>query len=149
MANEDLSKLTIEKNSSATPAIRKRRPSLAVAIIIAALLLAFLLAKKMYMPTVEIETATVSQVYPSQSLTLLNASGYVVAQRKAAVASKITGRLISLSVEEGNRIRKGDIIARLENEDMSAIKERAAANLKVAGANLDQAKSELVDAATN
>lgn len=149
MANEDLSKLTIEKKSATTGTIRKKSPALIITIIVVALLLAFLLARKIFMPTAEVEAVSVSLVYPSQTLTLLNASGYVVAQRKAAVASKITGRLISMSVEEGNRIRKGDVIARLENEDTSAAKERAAANLRVARANLDQTKSELADAATN
>ena len=149
MAQEDLSKLTIDKNGATTRAIGKKRPTRTVAIIVAALLLVFFLARKVFVPVVDVETTTVAQIYPSQSLTLLNASGYVVAQRKAAVASKITGRLISLSVEEGNRIRKGDVIARLESEDALAMKDRAAANLKVARADLDQAKSELADAATN
>ena len=61
---------------------------------------------------------TVSLVYPSQPNTLLNASGYVVAQRKAAVASKGTGRLETLAVEEGSRVTKGQILARLENADL-------------------------------
>lgn len=147
MEKEDLSRLTIEKNPSALQASRKKRPVLIIAGSVA--VLAFFIATKVLRPTVEVEAISVSQVYPSQSFTLLNASGYVVAQRKAAVASKITGRLIAISVEEGNRIRKGDLIARLENEDMSAAKERAVANLRVAQANLEQTRSELADAATN
>jgi len=86
---------------------------------------------------------TVSQVYPSQTFTLLNASGYVVPQRKAAVASKITGRLVSLMVEEGNQIKQGQIIARLENDDTLASRDQALANRKVAEANLAEAKAEL------
>jgi RND family efflux transporter MFP subunit len=149
MANEDLSKLTIEKNSVATRKIKKKRPALIITIIIAALLIAFLFARKVLMPTVEVEATSVSQIYPSQSFTLLNASGYVVAQRKAAVASKVTGRLISISVEEGNRIKKGDVIARLESDDAAAAKERTAANLRLSRANLDLAKAELEDASSN
>jgi len=89
---------------------------------------------------------TVSQIYPSQAFTLLNASGYVVAQRKAAVASKITSRLVSLSVEEGNSVKKGEVIARLEGDDVLAARDQAAANLNVARSNLEQAKAELNDA---
>ena len=85
-------------------------------------------------------------LYPSQTFTVLNASGYVVAQRKAAVASKITGRLISLSVEEGSRVRTGEVIARLENEDSLAALNRAQANVALARSNLAQAKAELEDA---
>ncbi|MCK7511428.1 MAG: hypothetical protein MZV70_50180 [Desulfobacterales bacterium] len=44
---------------------------------------------------------------PSQTFTLLNASGYVVADRKSAVASKLTGRLVYLGVEEGSRVQRG------------------------------------------
>src|SRR5271169_5316329 len=68
----------------------------------------------------QVETATVSMTYPSQANTVLTASGYVVAQRKAAVASKGTGRLEFLGVIEGDRVRKGEIIARLDDQDMVA-----------------------------
>ena len=97
-------------------------------------------------PTVEVEVATVSQAYPSQTFTLLNASGYVVAQRKAAVASKATGQLEWLGVEEGSRVRRGDVLARLENRDAAASRDQAAANLDTARSSLEQAKTELIDA---
>jgi len=44
-------------------------------------------------PSATVDVTTVSLVYPAQSLSVLNAGGYIVAQRKAAVASKVTGRL--------------------------------------------------------
>jgi RND family efflux transporter MFP subunit len=109
-------------------------------------LIAVLAAKGVLTPRVEVETATVSQVYPSQSFTLLNASGYVVAQRKSAVAAKTTGRLVWLGVEEGKRVRAGEIIARLENEDVTATRNQASANLVNARASLEQAQAELNDA---
>ncbi len=93
-----------------------------------------------------VETAAVTTAYPSQAVTLLNATGYVVAQRKAAVASKATGRLEWLGVMEGSRVRKDEVIARLENRDVAAQREQAAANVKVAAANLEQARAELRDA---
>ena len=71
----------------------------------------------------EVEVATVGQIYPSQTITLLNASGYVVAQRKASLASKVTGRLVAINVEEGDVVKKGDVVARLENEDSAALEE--------------------------
>jgi RND family efflux transporter MFP subunit len=93
--------------------------------------------------------APVIKIYPSQAMTLLNASGYVVAQRKASVSSKSTGRLSYLGVEEGSRVRKGEIIARLENDDLGAVRDRAAANLSAARASLSQAEAELTDARLN
>ena len=84
--------------------------------------------------------------YPSQSFTILNATGYVVAQRKAAVASKATGRLVWLGVQEGSRVRKDDVIARLEDLDVKATREQAAANVQLARANLEQGQAEQKDA---
>ena len=93
-----------------------------------------------------VQAATVTLVYPSQTFTLLNASGYVVAQRKSAISTKVTGRLIWLGVEEGSRVRAGQMIAKLENDDVTASRAQAAANLSAARFNLDQAKAELADA---
>jgi HlyD family secretion protein len=45
---------------------------------------------------------------------VLNASGYVVARRRATVSSKITGRVIEVLVEEGKPVRKGQVLARLD-----------------------------------
>ena len=58
--------------------------------------------------------------YPSQQFVVLNATGYVVAQRKAAIASKATGRLEWLGVAEGSRVKAGEVIARLDNRDVVA-----------------------------
>ncbi len=148
MAEDDLSRLRIEKPSSpGAPSRRKGKKILyragAAALLLAALLLYW---QGVFSPAPQVEVATVALVYPSQTFTLLNASGYVVAQRKAAVASKITGRLVSLTVEEGSRIKKGQVIAQLENDDIAATKRQAAANLEVARSSLEQAKAELYDA---
>ena len=99
-----------------------------------------------YRPAVEVELGTAAQAYPSQGYTVLNATGYVVAQRKAAVASKATGRLEWLGVREGSNVRAGEVLARLENRDVTAQMEQAAANIKVAEANLQQGDAELQDA---
>jgi RND family efflux transporter MFP subunit len=96
--------------------------------------------------TVIIETTSVSQVYPTQTFTLLNASGYVVAQRKAAVAAKTTGRLEWLGVEEGSLVRSGQIIARLENRDLKALLQQGEAGVNQSQALLEQARAELADA---
>ncbi len=107
-----------------------------------------LVARSLLAP-VPVEPVTVSMAYPSQSFTLLNATGYVVAQRKAAVASKATGRLEWLGVREGSRVKQGEVIARLENRDVTASMEQAAANIKVAQANLEQGQAELNEAERN
>ncbi|MEW6107844.1 MAG: efflux RND transporter periplasmic adaptor subunit [Nitrospirota bacterium] len=146
MSDESLSKLRIEK-SSLTEQKRKRRKGIYItAAIILILAAGALLAGGVLSPSVDVEVTTVGAIYPSQAFTVLNASGYVVAQRKASVASKVTGRLVSISVEEGNRVKKGEVIARLENNDAMAVKEQAEARLRMAGSDLEQAKAELHDA---
>jgi HlyD family secretion protein len=93
-----------------------------------------------------VEIATVAAAYPSTSVSALNATGRVVAARRASVSSKGTGRLEWLGVQEGQRVTEGDVIARLENRDVAAQREQAAAQVQVARANLAQGQAELEDA---
>jgi RND family efflux transporter MFP subunit len=147
MVDEDLSRLRIDKSGTTSRPKRRGRLIRWVSAALAIIVLGILYAAGVLGPAVQVETTTVTQVYPSQSFTLLNASGYIVAQRKAAVASKITSRLIALMVEEGNRVKKGEVIARLEGDDAMAARDQAVANLNVVRANLEQARAELKDAA--
>lgn len=86
-----------------------------------------------------VQATPVVQAYPSQTLSVLNASGYVVAQRKAALSSKATGRLEWLGVAEGSIVKKGEVIARLESRDTRAQLEQAKAQVQVAQAELLEA----------
>ena len=147
MAQEDLNRLTIDKErySPAKSSGKKWRFRAIAGIVI--LLLAVAIWSWAVKRSVQVEVATVSLVYPSQTFSLLNASGYVVAQRKAAVSSKATGRLEWLGVEEGSVVRQGDLLARLENRDVAASKGQASANLVAARESLEQVKVEQKDAA--
>jgi RND family efflux transporter MFP subunit len=146
MAADDLSRLKIDKTAKTARTSLRKRPMLVIGGAGLVVLAAVLYWMGVFTPAQSVDVATVSQTYPSQSFTLLNASGYVVAQRKAAVASKITSRLVELSVEEGSRVKKGDIIARLEGEDTRAARDQAQANLSVSRYSLAQARAELEDA---
>lgn len=94
-------------------------------------------------PGVEVQLVTASLSSPAQASAVLTASGYVVARRKAAVASKGTGRLVFLGVEEGDKVKKGEVIARLEDADVIAAQNRARQELRVVQADLDEAKQNL------
>ncbi len=143
MPTEDLKKLKIEKSDKIiVTAGRKKKPFIIAAIILVFLIIVILYRVGIIAPAITVDVTTVSQVYPSQSLSILNASGYIVAQRKAAVASKMTGRLVALNVEEGSKVKKGQIIARMESADVSAAKDQAAANLNTVRANLEQVKAD-------
>lgn len=142
---EDISSLKIDRGQQSfiAPSRRRRRLIITLLLILAG---AAILLKLFFSRSVEIETATVSLQYPSSSFTLLNASGYVVAQRKAALAAKATGRLEWLGVEEGSRVKKGEIIARLEGRDSEAARKQSAASVGSAAALRDQAEVEFKDA---
>ncbi len=146
MADEDISKLKIDKTSATFQSGRHRKRFYWVIALLVIVLTGILYFAGIFTPSVHVEVANVAQMYPSQAFTILNASGYVVAQRKAAVASKVTGLLVSISVEEGSRVKKGQIIAQLENDDVKAAKRQAEANLNVSRFNLEQARAELHDA---
>jgi HlyD family secretion protein len=147
VAHADLSKLRIARGEEApvsgAPRRRNRRILWIVVLAGAAVVIAGLLH---FRSTIPVEIATVTSAYPSQAYTLLNATGYVVAQRKAAVASKATGRLEWLGVREGSRVKEGEVLARLENLDVTAQMQQAAANVRLAQANLEQGRAELEEA---
>ena len=142
----DLSSLRIDRSSPGPQTSRKSR-SLTKFIVwllaIAAVIGAGLLLKDIFNPAIEVQLATASMTSPSQANAVLTASGYVVARRKAAVASKGTGTLVFLGVDEGDKVKKGQLIARLEDSDVAASRERARENLRVTEADLNESKQNL------
>lgn len=164
MADQDLSRLKIDRRTGAASTAastgakasasasatvpRRRRPWLRNTIIAVVVLLLIGIGLRLTSPQA-VTTATVTSAYPTQNYTLLNATGYVVPQRKAAVASKAQGRLEWLGVLEGSRVRKDEVIARLESRDVEATLAQATAQVGVARANLALQKAELSDAEIN
>src|SRR5262249_18607012 len=67
------------------------------------------------------------------------ANGYVVARVRASVSAKIPGRIASLPVDGGSQVRRGQVIASLENADYAAAVSQASANLASARADLSEA----------
>jgi RND family efflux transporter MFP subunit len=151
MEPDRLSKLSIERKEFAGPRRRRwvRRVMLVALLVAAIAVLGHLFRQGMLTPTTEVKVTSLSMVYPAQVITDLNASGYVVAQNKAAVASKGTGRLIALEVREGSRVKKGDILARLESDDLQADVNQTRAQVAAGRAALAQAQSELDTADRN
>ena len=146
MPDLELGKLRIEKSGLRPKAKKRKRLAWAGVVLILSATIAVLYYRGLLTPAVEVQAAVVQTLYPSQTLTLLNASGYVVADRKSAVASKVTGRLVFMGVEEGSQVKEGQVIARLESRDAVAARERAAQNVMVARHNLEQGRAELANA---
>jgi len=123
----------------------KRRLWYVLAGIIVLVILVFI-GRGMLSQPIKVKTGVVENVYPSQANSVLTASGYVVASRKAAVGSKGTGRLMYLGVEEGSHVKNGQIIGRLESSDVSASLAQSQASLAAAKATLENAKAALDNA---
>ncbi len=142
--NADLSALRIDRSSEPPP---KRFSPVKAGIWLLVLIIVAVIGSTVWdgivAPTPEVSLVTAAFTSPAQSNAVLTASGYVVAQRKAAVASKGTGRLAFLGVVEGDRVLRDQVIARLEDGDIRAQLEQARANLKVNEAELNDAKQTL------
>ena len=152
MAHADLAKLSLNKGAPATAALAARRQrkwirwGTAGAVVVLAI---GALALRNANAPAEVELGTVTTAFPTQAYTLLNATGRVVAARKAAVSTKATGRLEFLGVQEGSVVKAGQVLARLEALDVSATRDQARAGVAAAKANLEQGKAELTDADAN
>lgn len=135
---------------SAAPIRRRRRrwPWLLLVLLLAGGAAATFVPRR-----IDVQSSAVMTAYPSARFAQLAASGYVVAQRRAAVASKATGRLVELKVREGSAVKAGEVIARLDASDVQAAVlaaeagvQQAAAAQRQAEAALRQAQVELANA---
>jgi RND family efflux transporter MFP subunit len=77
---------------------------------------------------------------------VLDASGYVVAQRQATVSSKVTGKVQALLVEEGQHVKQGQVLARLDDSNARAALQLAQAQLASSRATRAQTDAQLKDA---
>lgn len=139
-APTDLSKLRIDRDLA--PIRRRRRRKW---IWLSLLLIAAAGGGAWYYSQPRAQTVTTTPIvtaYPSQQYVVLNATGYVVAQRKAAISSKATGRLEWLGVAEGSRVKSGDVIARIDNRDVVAQAQSAEASVRAARAGVRQSEVE-------
>lgn len=138
-----LSRLKIDRSVQA----KTRRPSALLPWLIAGGVgLAAAGAWTLYPRTAEVTATSVVQSTPSQQYVQLTASGYVVAQRRAAVSSKASGRLLELTVREGSNVKKGELLARLDASDIQAGIMAAEAAVLQAEANQKQAMVQLINA---
>ncbi|MEJ2194247.1 MAG: efflux RND transporter periplasmic adaptor subunit [Ignavibacteriaceae bacterium] len=139
--NADLSSLKINRTEDFKSQSSIKKIVIWIAIIIAILTVGFFSFDLLFEKSIEVKLFTVGYQSASQSNTILTASGYVVAQRKAAVASKGTGRLVYIGVVEGDQVKKDQILARIEDNDIKAQLEEAEANLMFYQADLKEAKN--------
>ena len=163
----DLSKLIIERSKLVSPSPRNNMRLtfsgallFCTAIIIITGYYFFADAKKTNNEHIELRPSNPSATVPTvgselqkqsstadrvENKTILNATGYVVAQRRAAVASKATGRLVELYVEEGDSVEKDQLLGLIENDDLKAEVAQLEAQLEVMKARINYADAEVLD----
>jgi len=136
----DLSTLKIDRDG------RKSSSKKPLYFIIAAIILAiagyFLFSDS----SVKVKTLTITASSLSGQDAILTGQGYVVAQVKAAISSKATGRLEALYVIEGDKVQSGNVIGRIESNDVQAFLSQQKAQMEVIKASLANAQAEYDDA---
>jgi len=141
--NADLSSLRIDRKEINKNPDLKYRPFKIMAYSTISIIVLFSLYtgwRSLTDQALEVKLTPAILQSPAQTNAVLTASGYVVAQRKAAVASKGTGRLVYLGVVEGDKVIKDQIIAKIEDSDIRAQLEQAKANLVMNQAVLNDAE---------
>ena len=149
MSTPDLSKLTIARDAKSFSGKRGSRKKYWIGAAVLLVIVASGAVLRGGGGAQQVDLAIVASAYPSQAVTILNATGRVTAQRKASVSTKATGRLEWLGVQEGTRVKAGEVIARLESLDVNASREQTTASVRAAKANLEQGMAELKDAESN
>lgn len=139
----DLSSLKIDRAQRKNPETRGKyiKTGIIVLLFAAIAYTLFYFFGDIFDPPLEVKMTTAIMQTPTESEALLTGNGYVVAQRKASIASKAMGRLVYLKVVEGDRVRKGEVIGRLEDTDILAQIAQAEANVKLAETDLREAEN--------
>ena len=95
---------------------------------------------------IEVEVAAVTVRGAGTQASVLNASGYVTARRRATVSSKVTGRIVEVNVEEGMAVREGQVLARLDDASVSATMGLIKAQLEAARRSIPESEVRLAEA---
>jgi RND family efflux transporter MFP subunit len=139
-----LDDLRIER--SAQPEPRSKTWLVAVGVIVLVLVVAVIVwlnrSKAVAVRTALARAAATS----SGERTVLNASGYVTARRQATVSAKVTGKVIEVLIEEGMKVKEGQILARLDDTNVKTGLDVATAQLASAKVALEETQAGLKQA---
>jgi RND family efflux transporter MFP subunit len=139
-----LEQLRIDRDQREDPGISGRRWLIIGAAVVVVLLAAGATGYFLHNKGFEVEAATA--VAPSAEAgpqAVLQATGYVTARRQATVSAQITGTLIDVKIEEGERVEAGQVLAHLEDTAQRASLGQAEAQLQAAKALATQFQAQL------
>jgi RND family efflux transporter MFP subunit len=96
--------------------------------------------------TVPVQTAVAREARNGGDRTVLNASGYVTARRQATVSAKVTGKVTDVLIEEGMKVKEGQVLAKLDDSNAKASFDVSVAQLESAKLNLGETIAQLKQA---
>jgi HlyD family secretion protein len=140
--HEDLQSLRIDRTergsgSGEAPAWARRYIVIGIAIVVV-LSLSALAFRMLSREVPEVEVVRAAAQSSEVGGTVLSATGYIVAHHTINVNSKVTGRLAWIGVEKGDKVKEGQVLVRLEDEEFRASYEQAKGSLDNARAYLDE-----------
>lgn len=140
--NDLLKELRIDR-SAPPPPPRSRWPLVVVLLVVAlAGVGGFMMLRSDPLP-VRTAVAEAGAAEAPGAASVLDATGYVTARRMATVSSKVTGKVLEVLIEEGQAVKAGDVLARLEPTDADAQRALSAAQLQAARSEIVRAQAEL------
>src|SRR5580692_2892839 len=140
--HEDLQSLRIDRTERGTingePPAWARRYIVIGIVLVAVLSLSTLTYRMLSRDVPEVEVARASAESSDVGGVVLSATGYIVAHHTINVNSKVTGRLEWIGVEKGDKVKEGQVLVRLENQEFRASYEQARGGVENARAYLDE-----------
>ena len=140
--HEDLQSLRIDRTERGTsngePPAWARRYILIGIVVVAVLSLSALAYRVLSRDVPEVEVTRAAAESSDVGGTVLSATGYIVAHHTINVNSKVTGRLAWIGVEKGDKVKEGQVLVRLEDEEFRASYDQAKGALDNARAYFDE-----------
>jgi len=140
--HQDLQSLRIDRSARASgdgePPAWARRYIVIGIVVVAVLALGALAYRMLSRDVPEVEVTRASAESSDVGGTVLSATGYIVAHHTINVNSKVTGRLAWIGVEKGDKVKEGQVLVRLEDDEFRAAYEQAKGALENAQAYLEE-----------
>jgi len=141
---ELLAQLRIERGAPAASSQRRWWPWATAALLVTL----FLVAAGMWLASaargaVIVHTASARPISSGANASVLDATGYVTARREATVSAQITGTLTQVLIEEGDLVKEGQVLGRLDDTAQRAALAQAEAQWHSAQALLGQFEAQL------
>jgi RND family efflux transporter MFP subunit len=139
-----LKQLRIDRDQRDDEDVRRPRWPWIVGVVVLVLIAAGAAAYALRSSAVEVQAATaIAPSSDSSAGAVLQATGYVVARREATVSAQITGTLTEVLIEEGEHVKKDQVLARLDDSGYKAALDTAKAQYAAAQAQIGQARAQL------